>query len=61
MRIRRLLQVALAGLLFTGVALSPTFIGNSQVKENGVQVADGPWPLPDECGLYDICLVTDNS
>ena len=61
MNMQRLMQVALAAVLIAGVSLSPTFIGNSQVHENEVQVADGGWPPPDECGLYDICRVTENS
>jgi len=61
MRIGKLLQVVLAGLLTAGVLVSPLLTGDSRTLETGVKIADGGMPPPPECGLYDICRVSDNS
>lgn len=61
MTTRRFLMIAIAGLLLTGASISPAMTGLSVTGSNSAKLADGGWPPPEECGLYDICRVTTQS
>ena len=61
MNFRRFLMLAIAGLVITGASLSPLFTISSQAPASTIQLADGDFPVPEECGLYDICRVAENS
>ena len=60
MTMRRFLMIAIAGLLLAGASVSPAMTGISAAMQNSIQVAEG-FPPPPECGLYDICRVSENA
>jgi hypothetical protein len=61
MYMRRFLMLAIASLVIAGAQLAPAITTTSQAKPDKIRLADGEFPPPEECGLYDICKVTANS
>ena len=50
---RRILLLVLLGLLAIATPVASGWLVN--YSEPVLQLTQGPWPPPPECGLYDIC------
>ena len=61
MHIRRFVLLALLGLGIAAAQLAPVFTVASARTNGQTLLADGDEPIPEECGLMDICKVDANS